>query len=62
MDLQSPKFPARTRANRASTAACIRRLHPPVAKGIKPFVKRNRSVLKLQLLDFRSIIGSVIYR
>ena len=29
-----------------------RRLHPLVAEGIKPFVKRNQPVLKLQLLDF----------
>ena len=29
-----------------------RRLHPQVAKGIKPFVKRHQPVLKLQLLDF----------
>jgi hypothetical protein len=29
-----------------------RRLHPHVAQGIKPFIKRDESVLKLQLLDF----------
>ena len=29
-----------------------RRLHPQVAKGIKPFVERHQPVLKLKLLDF----------
>ena len=28
-----------------------RRLHFPIAKGIKPLVKRDESILKLQLLD-----------
>src|ERR1039457_6015177 len=29
-----------------------RRLHPQIAEGVKPLVKRDESVLKLQLLDF----------
>src|SRR5665213_1903424 len=29
-----------------------RRLHPQIAKGIKPLVKRDESILKFQLLDF----------
>jgi hypothetical protein len=39
-----------------------RRLHPQVAKGIKPFVKRDKPVLKLQLLDFPFVDLIVIYR
>src|SRR5438445_3579159 len=33
-------------------AGIHRRLHFSVAEGIEPFVKRDESILKLQLLDF----------
>ncbi len=40
-----------------------RRLHSFVAERIEPFVKRDESVLKLQLLDFPlDHRGSVMYR
>jgi hypothetical protein len=36
----------------AGQSGIHRRLHFSIAKGIKPLVKRDESVLKLQLLDF----------